>query len=170
MRPSLRTIVLWKERRRGRLAWDGRRRRCIYHGWKYGVEGNVLRRRAKPPTSRLKDVVKLKAYPTQEVNGLVFTYMGPKARMPLLPNYEWLTDSSRPRAQSKYVNENNWLQSVEGDCDSSHVEFLHRRAGDRNTLPETLDLAPGSGISSGMRSRQAPGTSRPRRFGTWGKA
>src|SRR5258708_431694 len=65
--------------------------RCIYHGWKYDVEGRVLETPAEPAGSTLKDKVRHTAYPCREAAGVVFTYMGPKERIPLLPNYEWTT-------------------------------------------------------------------------------
>src|SRR6266540_2710422 len=65
--------------------------RCIYHGWKYDVEGNVLETPAEPPGSNLKNKVRHTAYPCREAAGVVFAYIGPKQRMPLFPNYEWLT-------------------------------------------------------------------------------
>ncbi len=51
--------------------------RCIYHGWKYDVNGNVLEAPAEPPRSDFKNKVKHRAYPTREVAGVVFAYMGP---------------------------------------------------------------------------------------------
>ncbi|NIO10247.1 MAG: Rieske 2Fe-2S domain-containing protein, partial [Deltaproteobacteria bacterium] len=51
--------------------------RCIYHGWKYDVEGNVVDTPAEPGGSDFKNKVKHRAYPTREVAGVVFTYMGP---------------------------------------------------------------------------------------------
>src|ERR1043166_6881236 len=52
--------------------------RCIYHGWKYDVEGNIIDTPADPAESMIKHHVKHIAYPCQEVNGIVWTYMGPK--------------------------------------------------------------------------------------------
>jgi len=131
--------------------------RCVYHGWKYDVDGNVLDTPCEPVNSMLKHGVKLVAYPCREVHGLIFTYMGPKEKMPLLPNYEWMTNVEKRRpAQSKYTNENNWLQSVEGDCDSSHTAYLHRKAGDASTIGDTLDLAPGMGEGLTFELEQGP--------------
>ena len=53
--------------------------RCVYHGWKYDVTGAVTDMPAEPPTSRLKERVRIKAYPCRERNGVVWTYMGPDA-------------------------------------------------------------------------------------------
>ncbi|MFQ5542315.1 MAG: Rieske 2Fe-2S domain-containing protein, partial [Candidatus Binatia bacterium] len=99
--------------------------RCIYHGWKYDVEGNVLETPAEPPESNLKHKVHQTAYPCREASGVVFTYMGPKEKMPLLPNYDWLTVPPDNVGVTKFFIECNYLQALEGDCDTSHVGYLH---------------------------------------------
>src|SRR4249920_2554848 len=48
---------------------------CIYHGWKYDVEGNVLETPAEPADSDFKRKIRHTAYPCREVAGIVFTYM-----------------------------------------------------------------------------------------------
>src|SRR4029077_20421552 len=64
--------------------------RCIYHGWKYDTDGNVLETPAEPEGSTLKDKVHPTAYPCKEAAGIVWSYLGPKDKIPLLPNYEWM--------------------------------------------------------------------------------
>ena len=100
--------------------------RCVYHGWKYDIEGNVLETPAEPPGSNLKEKVNHTAYPCQEAAGIVFAYLGPKDKMPLLPKYDWLTVPPAQVKPFKYRLECNYLQSLEGDCDPSHLTFLHR--------------------------------------------
>ena len=51
--------------------------RCLYHGWKMDVEGNVLEMASEPHESSLIEKVKHKAYPAREAGGFVWTYMGP---------------------------------------------------------------------------------------------
>jgi phenylpropionate dioxygenase-like ring-hydroxylating dioxygenase large terminal subunit len=103
--------------------------RCVYHGWKYDVHGNIVDTPVEPANSMIRHHVKLTAYPTFEKNGMILTYMGPPEKQPLIPNYEWLTlPADHVDVEGKIFNENNWLQSLEGDCDSSHLHFLHRRA------------------------------------------
>ncbi len=99
--------------------------RCIYHGWKYDVEGNVLDTPAEPPESNLKHKVHHTAYSCREASGVVFTYMGPKEKMPLFPNYDWLTVPPDYVGVTKFFIECNYLQALEGDCDTSHVGYLH---------------------------------------------
>ncbi len=99
--------------------------RCIYHGWKYDVEGNVLETPAEPPDSNLKHKVRHKAYPCREAAGIVFTYMGPKEKMPLLPEYPWTKLPADHTFVIKSFQECNYLQGLEGDCDSSHISYLH---------------------------------------------
>ena len=106
--------------------------RCIYHGWKYDVEGRIVDTPVEPENSMIRHHVRQTAYPCREVNGVVFTYMGPKAKVPPLPN---LPCVALPAAQvcigSKFLNECNWLQGLEGDCDSTHSAYLHRREDGR---------------------------------------
>lgn len=99
--------------------------RCIYHGWKYDVEGNVLETPAEPPDSALKYKVHHKAYPCREAAGMVFTYVGPKDKMPLLPEYPWMRLPQDQFFVMKSFQECNYLQGIEGDCDSSHISYLH---------------------------------------------
>jgi nitrite reductase/ring-hydroxylating ferredoxin subunit len=100
--------------------------RCIYHGWKYDVEGNVVDTPAEPTESDFKSKLKHKAYPTVEAAGIVFAYMGPREKMPLFPNYEWVQLPKDQTYVTKCLMECNYLQGLEGECDSSHLSFLHR--------------------------------------------
>ncbi|MSP40152.1 MAG: aromatic ring-hydroxylating dioxygenase subunit alpha [Deltaproteobacteria bacterium] len=100
--------------------------RCIYHGWKYDIEGNVLETPAEPAGSQLKNKVRHPAYPCAEAGGIVFTYMGPKEKIPLCPAYPWLGVPQDQIYIAKSSLECNYLQGLEGDCDSAHLNFLHR--------------------------------------------
>lgn len=100
--------------------------RCIYHGWKMDVDGKVLETPAEPAGSTLKDKVRHAAYPCREAAGIIWTYMGPKEQMPLLPNYEWMNLPPEKLYVSKSIQDCSWLQGLEGECDSSHLSFLHR--------------------------------------------
>ena len=60
--------------------------RCIYHGWKMDVDGKVLDTPAEPAGSTLKNKVRQTAYPCKEAAGIIWTYMGPKHKQPLLPD------------------------------------------------------------------------------------
>ena len=102
--------------------------RCIYHGWKYDVEGNVLETPAEPPDSNLRYKVHHPSYPCQETAGMIFTYMGPKDKMPLLPEYDWTRLPPDQTFVVKSFQECNYLQGLEGDCDSSHISYLHSSA------------------------------------------
>ena len=50
--------------------------RCVYHGWKFDVEGNCLDMPNVPPAQDFKDRIKAKAYRVVERAGIVWTYMG----------------------------------------------------------------------------------------------
>src|SRR5207244_3247884 len=66
------------------------------------------------------------AYPTEEFGGIIWTYMGPPAKRPPLPKFEWTQVPASQRVVNKTWEECNWLQALEGGIDSSHAPILHR--------------------------------------------
>jgi len=107
--------------------------RCIYHGWKYDVEGSCVEMPNEPPESDFKHKIHLRAYPTVELGGVIWAYMGPQEKMPPLPKFEWTQVPESHRVVSKTWQECNWLQALEGGIDSSHSSFLHRALRDDAT-------------------------------------
>jgi len=106
--------------------------RCVYHGWKFDAEGNCVDLPTEPATSKMKDHISIKAYPTVEKAGLVFTYMGPKDEMPEPPDYEWMRAPATHRHVSKTFEACNWLQALEGGLDTAHSSYLHNnKLGDK---------------------------------------
>ena len=99
--------------------------RCVYHGWKFDLNGNCVDMPSEPAESNFKDKVKITAYPAREYGGLIWAYMGPVETMPELPKLDWATLPDSHRIISKRSQESNWVQSVEGGIDSSHISFLH---------------------------------------------
>jgi phthalate 4,5-dioxygenase oxygenase subunit len=104
--------------------------RCIYHGWKYDVNGACVDMPNEPPTSRFKDRIKMTAYPTKEAGGLVFAYLGPPELQPPLPQLDFMTVPPEHIHMGKDIVESNFLQAVEGDHDSSHASSLHSSLDD----------------------------------------
>src|ERR687890_2011632 len=51
--------------------------RCVYHGWKFDTAGTCVDMPNEPPESNFKHKVKVTAYPTAEMSGVVWAYMGP---------------------------------------------------------------------------------------------
>ena len=77
---------------------------CIYHGWKYDVDGNVLETPAEPASSDFKKKLRHAAYPCKEIAGIVFTYMGPAEKLPVLPRYEWVSLAPEQFARSNPIS------------------------------------------------------------------
>jgi phenylpropionate dioxygenase-like ring-hydroxylating dioxygenase large terminal subunit len=99
--------------------------RCVYHGWKFGVDGHCIDMPNEPAESDFKSKVKAVAYPTQERGGIVWAYLGPRQTPPPLPDLEGnMQPESHLSARATQLP-CNWLQSLEGDIDTTHVGFLH---------------------------------------------
>jgi 5,5'-dehydrodivanillate O-demethylase len=102
--------------------------RCLYHGWRYDREGNVLETPAEPPESSFKLTVKHPAYPCIEVGGLIFAYMGPPEKMPLLPKYPQLfrEDGVRVTGNGQRIQKSNvFLQTLDNVLDVWHRQIAH---------------------------------------------
>ncbi|MEM7407700.1 MAG: Rieske 2Fe-2S domain-containing protein [Pseudomonadota bacterium] len=103
--------------------------RCVYHGWKFDRHGRVMDMPNVPPGARMRDRVRIKAYPTREFGDLVWAYMGPADQpVPEPPQLEFGLVDSEHRFVSKRLNECNWAQTMEGGLDTSHFSFLHMPA------------------------------------------
>ncbi|MFN0070988.1 MAG: Rieske 2Fe-2S domain-containing protein [Chloroflexota bacterium] len=101
--------------------------RCVYHGWKFDTSGACMDMPNEPPESNFKHKVKIAAYPCAELNGIIWTYMGPRKTPPPLPEIGWALVPATQRQSLRYMRACNWLQALEGDIDSSHINFLHSR-------------------------------------------
>jgi phenylpropionate dioxygenase-like ring-hydroxylating dioxygenase large terminal subunit len=113
--------------------------RCIYHGWKFDTEGNCLDMPNVPPDHRFEPKVKLKAYPVLEQGGLIWAYMGKQAEAPPPPALEVFNLPPGERNIMVHQRECNWLQSLEGDIDTSHFGFLHVGSVDADDVdPNTI--------------------------------
>jgi phthalate 4,5-dioxygenase oxygenase subunit len=115
--------------------------RCIYHGWKYDVDGNCIDMMNEPPESDFKSKIHLKAYPVVEIGGIVWAYLGPPEKKPALPTFEWTQVPASHRFVQKAWEECNWLQALEGGIDEIHSAILHRAIN-----PNTTELGGFRGI------------------------
>jgi phenylpropionate dioxygenase-like ring-hydroxylating dioxygenase large terminal subunit len=115
--------------------------RCVYHGWKFTADGSCVDQPAEPAGSHFKDHVRAVAYETHETGGIVWIYMGPRDRKPPFPHFEWTSLSPDRYGVSKRLQMCNYLQNLEGEVDTAHVNFLHRRWRPGDTVMPSPDVA-----------------------------
>ena len=99
--------------------------RCLYHGWKMDVQGNVLDMPSELAASRVAEKIKHKAYPVKEWGGLVWAWMGEKDAMPEFVPPPWAPNANVRVSIAKAVLPVNWAQVLEGAIDSAHSSSLH---------------------------------------------
>jgi len=109
--------------------------RCCYHGWLYDVEGHCLEQPCEEGGGARRDRVRQPWYPVEERYGLVFAYLGPPAKKPVLPRYDCLeelapgesveADDSSIGSGGPQIVPCNWLQHWENVVDPFHVPVLH---------------------------------------------
>ena len=99
--------------------------RCLYHGWKMDVDGNVVEMPSESAGSCLAQKVKHKAYPTHEHGGFVWVYMGAAESMPAFTPPPFAPTAEAKLAIVKIAVDCNWAQILEGAIDSAHSSTLH---------------------------------------------
>jgi nitrite reductase/ring-hydroxylating ferredoxin subunit len=118
--------------------------RCVYHGWKFDIDGNCVDMPSEPPGGGFQHKIKTTAYPCIERGGLVWAYMGPPEHRPEFPDLEWTRVPESHRYVSRHIQECNWLQGLEGGFDSSHLAFLHggTAKGGVTIVPARYEVVP----------------------------
>ena len=127
--------------------------RCLYHGWKMDVHGQVLEMVSEPAASGMAQKVKHTAYPVQEWGGFVWAYMGPVDTQPPFVPPSWAPTADARVTIAKVMVPCNWAQILEGAVDSAHSSSLHSsdmvparvdsaKATDTNWLRPSTDKAP----------------------------
>src|SRR5215471_10009146 len=102
--------------------------RCAYHGWKFDVTGRCVDMPNEPEESTFKDKVRARAYPCRDVNGVIWVYMGPRETPPPFPTFEVNTlPAEQMYPPLMMLEECNFMQALEGDIDSSHIDFVHAK-------------------------------------------
>ena len=109
--------------------------RCCYHGWLFDSEGRCLDQPCEPEHGLHRDRYRQPWYPVQERYGMVFAYLGPADKQPLLPRYDIFEDlgaGERVVANGASIGSGgpplmhcNWFQTHENVMDPYHVFILH---------------------------------------------
>jgi phenylpropionate dioxygenase-like ring-hydroxylating dioxygenase large terminal subunit len=85
--------------------------RCVYHGWKFETTGQCVDMPSEPPESDFKERMQVKAYPTYELGGMIWIYMGPPEHQPSRPpEMPFTLVPEEERRGLKFLVEANWLQ------------------------------------------------------------
>ena len=115
--------------------------RCLYHGWKMDVDGNIVERVSEPviPIVNAATSVASKhpAYPTREWGGFVWAYMGPPDTQPEFVPPAWAPTADTQVTIAKVIIDCNWAQILEGAIDSAHSSSLHSS----DMVPARVDSA-----------------------------
>ena len=127
--------------------------RCLYHGWKFDVDGNAMELSSEPAETGLVKKVKTKSYPVREAAGFVWVYLGPAEMMPEFEPPVFQPTPDTRVSIAKFRVPCNWAQILEGGIDSAHSSSLHSsdmvparvagaEANDKNWLRPSTDKSP----------------------------
>ena len=118
---------------------DGEGLICAYHGFKFDRSGRCIDTPSDAPGSSFRDRVRTTAYPTHEAGGMIWAYMGPPEKQPPFPNFMYNLLPPEQVSACRVPVYCNWLQSVEGNIDSTHLGTLHATYAARNAVEDGSD-------------------------------
>ncbi len=124
--------------------------RCCYHGWQFDVQGKCIDMPCEPDNgARVREKIRQPWYPVEELYGLVWAYMGPPEKKPVLPRWDVFenlgpnekmvaTGSSTGAGGDDTVEivPCNWLQDWENIMDPFHIPILHTSFSGVQFVPE----------------------------------
>ena len=142
--------------------------RCVYHGWKFDIEGNCVDLPSEPRDYNLQARIKATRLSVRRARRADLDLYGPgraqagisRARMDAIPDSH--------RYATRHVQECNWLQGLEGGFDTSHLSFLHGGTAhaEMRVVPTRYEVIPtdfgfvaGSGRDMGDEACCGPRTS-----------
>ena len=107
--------------------------RCCYHGWLFDAEGRCLEQPCEPELGKHRDNVRQPWYPLEERYGLIFAYLGPPEKKPVLPRWDVLdeldpdesVEASNLIASGPVVIPCSWTHHFDNVPDHYHVPILH---------------------------------------------
>jgi len=123
--------------------------RCCYHGWLFSVDGRCLDQPCEPGGGVHKERVRQPWYHVEERYGVIWAYLGPPDKKPVLPRYDTLENLADGEAHfatgssfgaggddTQEIVPCNWLQDWENIMDPFHVPILHTTFSGVQFVPE----------------------------------
>jgi phthalate 4,5-dioxygenase len=98
--------------------------RCLYHGWKFGVDGEIQEMASEPVDSRMRNL-RARAYPAHEAGGFVWVWLGDAGQVRPFAPPAWAPSPTTKISIVKMHAACNWAQVLEGSIDSAHSSSLH---------------------------------------------
>jgi phenylpropionate dioxygenase-like ring-hydroxylating dioxygenase large terminal subunit len=102
---------------------DGRLQ-CCYHGWTYDGTGQCVEQPCEPSDSTFAARIRIAAYPTHEIRGLVFAFMGEGSPPPHPQIEQWEREDGVHKANVVRWN-CHYFQCLENNPDPQHTAFVH---------------------------------------------
>ncbi|MEQ9692236.1 MAG: Rieske 2Fe-2S domain-containing protein, partial [Bauldia litoralis] len=102
--------------------------RCLYHGWKFAVDGTILDT-PNNPDPRFRERLRQPCFPAREEGGMIWTVVGARrGEEPPFRRFSFMDAAPEHRLVLRFNVNCNYLQLWEGGADSSHVGILHSEA------------------------------------------
>ncbi|NKC00643.1 MAG: Rieske 2Fe-2S domain-containing protein [Pseudomonadales bacterium] len=100
---------------------------CPWHGWRYDGEGNCTHVPSLGPDGKIPGAAKVQAYPVHEAQGFIYVWPNSEAIPDWKPAHHRFLDAKYHVKGACRLQKGNFINTVEGSIDDSHVHIAHRK-------------------------------------------
>lgn len=100
---------------------------CPWHGWRYDGAGNCTYIPSIGPAGKIPGAAKVPAYPVHEAQGLIYVWPSTEVDPDWRPAHHGFLDAKYHVKAARRLQKGNFINTIEGSIDDSHVHIAHRK-------------------------------------------
>ena len=100
---------------------------CPWHGWQYDGDGQCQHIPSIGSSGKIPGAARLPGYPVHEAQGLIYVWPNSDVASDWLPNHHEFFDSRYHVKAASRFQKGNFINTIEGSIDDSHVHIAHRK-------------------------------------------
>lgn len=112
---------------------------CPWHGWKYDGAGNCTHIPSLGTSGKIPKAAKVPAYPVHEAQGFIYVWPDTEVSPDWIPARHAFLDARYHVKAACRLQAGNFINTIEGSIDDSHVHIAHRKTIGGST---SVSLAP----------------------------
>jgi len=100
---------------------------CPWHGWRYDGEGVCTHIPSIGPSDKIPKAATVPAFPVHEAQGFIYVWPSTEAEPDWLPARHEFLDAKHHVKGACRLQRGNFINTIEGSIDDSHVHIAHRK-------------------------------------------
>ncbi len=130
---------------------------CPWHGWRYAGDGTCTHIPSIGPEGKVPNLARVPSFPVHEAQGFIYVWTSAEHAPDWTPRSHDFFDADFHEAGPALNQKGNFINTIEGACDDSHVFIAHRKTIGRGMPAQLAPIsivdedADGRGLEAAMR-------------------